>query len=187
MRVVGGRFRGREIIAPKGLDVRPTSDRAREALFNRLAHAGWGRDGANTIVDAHVLDAFAGSGALGIEALSRGAAHVTFLDRDRAAIAAIERNLRSVDAEEQATVIRGDALNPPLVSRSRDLILMDPPYDQDLAAPALDALRRQHWIAPGALIVVEAAAKDAFTPSDRFTQLDSRRYGAARLLFLRAD
>src|SRR5581483_1112266 len=109
LRIVGGRHRGRTIATPEGMGTRPTSNRAREALFNILAHASWREDGTSPLIDARVLDAFAGSGALGIEALSRGAAHATFLDTDPTAIRLIGENLRKIGEAANAKVIRGDA------------------------------------------------------------------------------
>jgi 16S rRNA (guanine966-N2)-methyltransferase len=187
MRVIGGRYRGRRLVAPRDRVVRPTGDRVREALFNRLDHAGWGRDGASLIVGARVADVFAGTGALGIEALSRGAAHVVFLDHDPAAIAAIRRNLGGLEGAAAATsLVIGDALAPPPAAAPCDVILMDPPYGSDLALPALHALKARGWIAGGAHIIVEGAAKDSFAAPPGFTTIDSRRYGSARLVFLRS-
>src|SRR5215218_10794545 len=106
LKIVGGKHRGRTIAAPEGQATRPTSSRARESLFNILAHANWRADGTSPLIDARVLDAFAGSGALGIEALSRGAAHATFLDNDATAIRLIGENLRKLGEIGNAKVIR---------------------------------------------------------------------------------
>ncbi|MCP4329046.1 MAG: 16S rRNA (guanine(966)-N(2))-methyltransferase RsmD [Alphaproteobacteria bacterium] len=186
MRVVAGRFRGRVLLAPKGRALRPTADRVREALFNRLAHAGWGDDNGGVVPGAHVLDAFAGTGALGIEALSRGAADIAFIDNDPAARAIVARNLKGMNAERQARIVNADVLEPPPAPVACGLILMDPPYGTDLAAAALIALRHRGWVAPGAIAALEVAAKQAFDPPAGFTVIDSRRYGAARLIFLTA-
>ena len=186
MRIVAGKHRGRLIEAPPGEAIRPTSDRARQALFNILAHRFLRSDGTPELVGARVLDGFAGTGALGLEALSRGAAHVTFMDKDPAAILAIGANLRRCAENKNADVLRCDAANPPPARQACAIALLDPPYRSALAAPALRGLQRQSWLAPQALISFEEAAKEPFTPPPGFTLLDERRYGAGRLIFLRA-
>jgi len=189
MRIVAGRHRGRSLVAPEGLAVRPTSDRAREALFDILAS---GRlSGSDSALDeAIVLDAFAGSGALGLEALSRGAVHAVFMENHAPALAALKRNITTLDEGERAELLRADVLRPrPPTGRARtsgcDLILLDPPYNQGLAAPALTALAAGGWLATGALCCVELMAREPFEPPDGFTTLESRKYGKARLEFLR--
>ena len=132
-----------------------------------------------------MLDAFAGTGALGLEALSQGAAHASFLERDRRAAALCRVNIENLDEAARSDLILGDALTPPPARSACDLILMDPPYGQKLAEPALVALARQGWIAEDALIVVEQDAKDAFETPAGFNALEERRYGRARLLFLK--
>jgi 16S rRNA (guanine966-N2)-methyltransferase len=132
-----------------------------------------------------VLDAFAGSGALGIEALSRGAAQASFLDESPAALAAIERNLSALAALDRATVRRADCLSPPRAAHACGLVFLDPPYGAGLAAPALAALAEAGWIAEGALCVVELSRDEAFAPPDGFAPLDDRRYGRARVVMLR--
>lgn len=181
MRIVGGRHRGRALEAPPGATVRPTSDRAREALFNILSH---GRLAA-PFRDAAVLDAFAGTGALGLEALSRGAAEAFFIESDRAALEALRRNVKTLGEELRAHVIAGDVTRPPPARRGAALAFLDPPYRSGLAAPALAALAEAGWLAPTALVTVEIAAKEEFTPPPGFEVIDERRYGAARLLILR--
>jgi 16S rRNA (guanine966-N2)-methyltransferase len=183
MRIVGGRHRGRALAAPEGRAVRPTSDRAREALFDILAH---GRFGDRPVYDqARVLDAFAGTGAFGLEALSRGALHASFIEKDRAALAALRANVVKLGETETTALLRGDALYPPRAAAPCTLAFIDPPYGEDLATPALDALAKAGWFAPQALIVVEVAAKQKLLEPAGFSLLDERRYGAARLVFLR--
>jgi len=185
MKIAGGRHRGRALAAP-ATGVRPTAARTREALFNILAHGGLTPDGSSAVVDAVVLDAFAGSGALGLEALSRGAAHVVFWDTDRAALAAILAALDTLGETARAEVALADATRPPPARRPCTLALLDPPYDSGLAAPALAALAGAGWLAPGALVAVESRAKDGpFAPPPGFEALDDRTYGAARLTLLR--
>jgi 16S rRNA (guanine966-N2)-methyltransferase len=184
MRVVGGRHRGRRLIAPPGDAVRPTSDRAREALFNILSHGEFAAAGL-PFADENVLDAFAGTGALGIEALSRGAARAAFIEIDRAALAALRRNLAALDEEDAADIIAGDATRPPRAPFACALAFLDPPYRSGLAAPALTALAQVGWLAPRALAVIEIAAKEEFAAPAGFIIMDERKYGAARVVFLR--
>jgi 16S rRNA (guanine966-N2)-methyltransferase len=185
MRVVGGRLKRRPIAAPEGRDVRPTSDRAREALFNILAHRP-----ERPLSDARVLDVFAGSGALGIEALSRGAAHCTFLDTLGAAQTAIRENIARLGLTGQATVLSRDAVKPGVAPDGAPLpaglVFLDPPYLSGAAMPALAALLDGGWIADGALVSVEVSSREAFVAPEGFEILDDRRYGAARLLLLQA-
>ncbi len=185
LKIVGGKHRGRAIETPQGEKTRPTSSRAREALFNILAHANWSGDGTSPLVDARVLDAFAGSGALGLEALSRGAAHATFLDSDATAIKLIGENLRKLGETAAAKVVRADVTRPPPSREACDLVFLDPPYRSDLAAPALAALAEAGWLKPGAIATVELAnSEDLITPQ-RFEAIDERRYGAAKIMILR--
>jgi 16S rRNA (guanine966-N2)-methyltransferase len=183
MRIIAGRHRGRKLEAPPGLAVRPTSDRAREALFDVLGH---GRFAAQPLwLDARVLDAFAGTGAFGLEALSRGAAHASFLEKDRAARQALLANVKALGEARNAAILPGDALQPPRPLAPCSLAFLDPPYAEDVAAPALMALAAADWLAPEALAVVELAARRPFAPPEGFTPIEERRYGAARLVFLR--
>ena len=185
MRIIAGRHRGRALAAPEGHAVRPTSDRAREALFDILAH---GRFADRPVFEeARVLDAFAGTGAFGLEALSRGAAQASFIEKDRAALAALRANIETLGEAKRAAVLPGDALNPPPAAAAASLVFLDPPYGQDLAAPALAALAARGWLAAGALTVVEVAARQKFDAPAGFTLLEERRYGAARLVFLRHE
>lgn len=185
LKIVGGKHRGRTLATPEGLATRPTASRARESLFNILAHANWRTDGTSPLIDARVLDAFAGSGALGIEALSRGAAHATFLDNDATAITMIGENLRKLGETGAAKVVRGDATNPPPSRDPCDLVFLDPPYAKSLAAPALVALAKAGWLKAGAIATVELSNTEAFLPPSGFETIDERRYGAARIVILR--
>ena len=185
LRIVGGRHRGRAIAAPEGQATRPTSSRARESLFNILAHAQLRPDGTSPLVGARVLDAFAGTGALGIEALSRGSAHATFLDSDPGAVKLIGENLRKLGETGNARVIRADATRPPPGREPCGLVFLDPPYRSALGAPALAALVEAGWVAPGALVTVELAHNEDLVPPDGYEAIDERRYGAARLVILR--
>ena len=185
LRIVGGKHRGRAIATPEGRATRPTSSRAREALFNILIHANWRQDGTSPLIEARVLDAFAGSGALGLEALSRGAEHVTFLDNDSGAIRLIGENLRKLGETGAAKVMRADATRPPPVREACDLVFLDPPYRSGLAAPALAALDEAGWIAADAVVTVELAHSEDVAPPTGFEVIDERRYGAAKVVILR--
>ncbi len=185
IKVGAGKHRGRTLATPEGLDTRPTASRARESLFNILAHANWRPDGTSPLIDARVLDAFAGSGALGIEALSRGAAHATFLDSDANAIKAIGENLRKLGETATAKVIRGDVTRPPPSKEACDLVFLDPPYRSGLVAPALTALAEAGWMKVGTVATVELANNEELIPPAGFESLDERRYGAAKIVILR--
>jgi len=180
MRIIAGTWRGRSLTAPGGASTRPTADRVRQALFDMLLHAPWaGRDG---VVGVRVLDAFAGTGAFGLEALSRGAAHATFVEQDRIALAALRANIQACRAEPTCTVVTGDTLRPP-AGVPCTLVFMDPPYGKNLVPRALNALRAANWIANDALLVVETGRDE--TLPDLGTFLAERTHGAARLTFWR--
>ena len=181
MRIVGGSLRGRRLLAPDGADIRPTADRAREALFNILQHSALLPTG---LVGASVLDLFAGTGAIACEALSRGADHATLVELDRAALACAKHNLEALGLGARATVLPVDATRLPKAAQPVRFAYLDPPYRSGLAAPALASLAAGGWLAPGALAVVELAAREDFTPPAGFALRDERRYGAARLVFL---
>lgn len=185
MRIVAGSHRGRRLKAPAGNAVRPTRDRIREALFNLLAHNRW--HGAALPRDAAVVDGFAGTGALGFEALSRGAAHVSFLENDPAALDLLRHNAALFsDSAERIAILNCDATRPGRARQACHLALLDPPYGSGLAKAALEALARGGWLKPGALAVVELAAKEPVVdPPPGFEALDERRYGVTRLVILR--
>ena len=185
MRIVGGRHKGRRLEAPAGRDVRPTIDRVREALFNVLVHSDWGPDGADPVTDAVVLDAFCGTGALGLEALSRGAAEAWFMDRSPQSLAVAQRNIATLGEEAHAHTLRCDVLHPPAPGcTTAGLVFLDPPYGGDIAGPALMALAYRGWLARGCVCVVELDRRDAFAPPAGFEPLDRRDYGDSRLVFL---
>lgn len=175
MRIIAGRSKGRRLVAPPGLETRPTSDRARQALFDMLVHAPWA-EGA--VVGALVLDAFAGTGALGLESLSRGAAFVTFIENGRPALAALRANIAACGAEETTHILAADARRPP-PGRSCDLVFLDPPYGQGLVPVAVAALAVAGWITPKSLILAEVGAYEpAPTPAELLAE---RRLGAAKV------
>jgi 16S rRNA (guanine966-N2)-methyltransferase len=180
MRIVAGAWRGRTLAVPAGQTTRPTADRVRQALFDMLMHAPWG--GRALLEGAHVLDGFAGTGALGLEALSRGAARATFIEQDRKALLSLRANIAACRAQERCTVVDGDTLRPPS-GIPCGLIFLDPPYGQDLVPRALAALRASGRIAQDAVIVAETGRDE--TRPGREHALAERTHGAARLTIWR--
>lgn len=186
MRIVAGKHRGRPLAVAQGRDIRPTADRVREAMFNTLCHGNARIGEGDWVREAVVLDGFAGTGALGLEAVSRGAAHVTLMELKQAALRQCRENVESLGEQARVTVLGGDCLAPVRAASPCDLVFLDPPYRSGVAGIALVALAGAGWIAPGALCVVELAAREAFTPPEGAVLLDERRYGAAKVVFLRA-
>ena len=184
MRIVAGRHRGLALEAPTDARIRPTADRVRQALFDVLEHR-FGVGAASPLRDARVLDLFCGSGALGLEALSRGAARCIFVDNDATALALAERNVRRARAIDAARFVLRDATRPGTAPEAATLAFLDPPYGAGLAAPALAALRDQGWLADGALVCVETGARDRFEPPPGYDLLDTRRHGRAEIAILR--
>jgi 16S rRNA (guanine966-N2)-methyltransferase len=183
MRIVAGRHRGRAIAAPEGADIRPTADRARQAVFDVLAHHP--ETAGRLLADAEVLDAFAGTGAMGLEALSRGAARATFLDNATRAVACIRANAKALGETGRVTALIADATRPPQAPKPATLAFLDPPYGSGLAEAALEALAQKGWFARGAVIVVEQEAREELHPPEGFAVFDKRRHGRARFVFLR--
>ena len=183
MRVVGGRLRSRPIAGPKADGLRPTADRLREALFNILAH-GYG----DPVTDARVLDLFAGTGALGIEAISRGAAYALFVDDGVEARALLRNNTEALGLGGVTRIFRRDAtkLGPVYPLEPFTLVFLDPPYRKGLAEKALAAAREGGWLKPAALVVVEEAVDAAFKAPEGYEELERRQYDDTELVFLRA-
>ncbi|MCL4079552.1 16S rRNA (guanine(966)-N(2))-methyltransferase RsmD [Coriobacteriia bacterium Es71-Z0120] len=184
MRVVGGQLRGRRIAAPRGRDTRPTSDRVREALFSILEARYGGVDGAV------VLDLFAGTGALGIEALSRGAAHATFVDSDERAVALIRQNLASLGLSDRTTVLRADALRSlpaRLAARPFSLLLADPPYriEPREVVQAVLALGARGRLVTGAVVAYELSTANEVEWPRGFDETVEKAYGSTRLSIAR--
>jgi 16S rRNA (guanine966-N2)-methyltransferase len=182
MRIVGGRLRGRVLAAPKSQAIRPTADRLREALFNILVHAY-----GDPVSGARVLDLFAGTGALGLEALSRGAAFALFVDDGAEARALLRENVAALGLGGVSRIFRRNAATlgaaHPLAPFS--LAFLDPPYARALAEAALASARAGGWLIPGALAVVEEAASAAFSAPEGFEELERRRYDDTMLILLR--
>jgi 16S rRNA (guanine966-N2)-methyltransferase len=178
MRIIAGQFRGRKLLSPSGAAIRPTSDRAREALFGILEH------GEPRLRGGHFLDLFCGTAAVGIEAWSRGAAEVLLVENDLEALELARANLARIDAPPHVRLIAADAARLGTAPQRFDLVFLDPPYRSDLALPALTGLQAG-WLAPDARIVVELAASEPLELPAGFGVEQERHYGAARLVFLR--
>jgi 16S rRNA (guanine966-N2)-methyltransferase len=184
MRIVGGRLRGRALAAPKTPAIRPTADRLREALFNILVHAY-----EDPVTDARVLDLFAGTGALGLEALSRGASFALLVDDGADARALMRDNVATLGLGGTARIFRRDAtaLGEVHPLEPFGLAFLDPPYGKGLAQRALASVQAGKWLLPDALIVVEEAADAGFAPPGGFEALERRRYDDTEFIFLRGS
>ena len=185
MRVVAGRFRGRALEAPADMKIRPTSDRVRESVFNILAH---GIEGFS-LVGARVIDLFAGTGALGIEAVSRGAAYCLFVEEAPEARALIRTNVENMGLMGETRIFRRDAtdLGPAGNMEPYDLAFLDPPYAKGLGEKALEGLAQGKWLKPGAVCFLEERAGTTLTFPSGYTVLDARIYGDTEITFLRFD
>jgi 16S rRNA (guanine966-N2)-methyltransferase len=184
MRIVGGSFRGRSIIAPKGMDTRPTTDQVRESLFNILSH-----DDETELEGARIVDLFAGSGSLGLEAISRGAAYCLFVEEAAAARAAIRENIDALGLFGQTRLHRRSATAlgkmPASAGGPFTLAFLDAPYDKGFTEPALTGLHQGGWFSPNALCIVEQHKRETPALPDSFTEQDRRVYGDTQIGFLR--
>lgn len=187
MRIVAGRLKGRAIVAPEGQGTRPTSDRARQAVFNVLEHAAW----AEPLAGARVMDLYAGSGALGFEAMSRGAAFCLFVETADEARGAIRENADAFGLMGATRVHRRDATDlgtrPGSAGEAFTLAFLDPPYGKGLGEQTLARLIEGNWLARGAIVVFERGATEPEIETPGYDRLDQRDYGAARVLFLRRE
>ncbi|MFZ1413982.1 MAG: RsmD family RNA methyltransferase [Defluviicoccus sp.] len=186
MRIIAGKHRGRRIVPAGLVSLRPTLERVRQSVFDILAHGvAWAGFG-----EATVLDVFAGSGAYGLEALSRGAPHACFIDHDAEALKAIQRTAAAIGEARTITLLKLDAARLPAPPRAAAtpaaLAFLDPPYGAGLAVPALAGLARG-WLAPDALAVVEVEARERFAAPPPFSIVDERVHGPARIIFCRLD
>lgn len=179
MRIIAGKWRGRKLVAPEGMQTRPTADRTRETLFSMLASR------FGSFEDIRVADLYAGSGALGLEALSRGAGHATFVETNREALKAIEANIAALGAASRAT-IRGMSADKLPKNQSFDLVLADPPYEGGSGTKVATTVARSGWLPPGGWMAIETQRGDAVTPPEGW-ELDAERdVGRARLTLLRS-
>ena len=187
MRIVGGQLKGRTLMSPKGRGLRPTADQVRESIFNILTH---GIDGC-TLKDTAVIDVFCGTGALGLEAISRGAKHCLFIDLDAVALGYVRKNAGSMGLDSEVIMLKLDAQRfpkfPKVFKYPVAVAFLDPPYNKGLAGIALLSLKEKGWLKPGAFCIVEIAAQEIFNIPKDFRLLSERNYGAARVAFLRFD
>lgn len=183
MRIVGGQFRGRALKSPSSQAIRPTSDKLRESIFNILVHAY-----GDPVSDARVLDLFAGTGALGCEAMSRGAKFALFVDEGAEARGLIRENVEKLLLTGTTKIFRRDAakLGEIGVMEPFDLVFCDPPYGKGFAEQSLISARAGKWLAPLALLAVEESVKSAFKTPDGFEELERRKYGDSEIIFLRS-
>ena len=185
MRIVAGSLKGRTIVAPEGQGTRPTSDRARQAMFNVLEHAAW----AEPLDGMRIMDLYAGSGALGFEAVSRGAAFALFVETDDEARGAIRENADAYGVMGRTRVHRRSATDlgprPGSDGEAFDMAFLDPPYRKGLGEQTLLRLLEGNWLKPGAIVVFERGSDEPEIDTPGYERLDARDYGAARVLFLR--
>jgi 16S rRNA (guanine966-N2)-methyltransferase len=177
LRIIAGQWRGKSLVAPPGQVTRPTNIRARQAVFDILLHAEWA--GGSFMQSARVLDVFAGTGAYGLESLSRGAIFATFIENNHGALATLRTNISNCKAEKVSYLIAADALNPPQGS-AHNLIFLDPPYAKNLVPLALGTLSKMNYFSPNALFIAELGPDDDFMPPN---PLALRQHGKARILF----
>ena len=184
MRIIGGRFRGRALKSPASDAIRPTSDRLRETIFNVLAHAY-----GDPVAGARVLDLFAGTGALGLEALSRGAAFALFVDESAEARGVIRANVEALGVGGATRLFRRDATRMGRAAPNEpfSLVFCDPPYGKGLGPRALQSCAEGGWLEPGALVVVEEAQGAEVALPEGFTEIERRAYGETEVVFGRYD
>lgn len=186
MRVISGKYKGRNIetLKDKSTSLRPTTGKTREALFNILSHGQFAIGGKKLLDGARVLDLFCGSGALAIEALSRGAAYAVFIDIENKHLDIARRNIKNIGEEQNAAFIRANSSTPPPAHVPCNLIFIDPPYNQGLAQATLENLVKGNWLAPKAIVVVETAKKEDIHCPAGFEEMTDRNYGNSRIRIL---
>lgn len=182
LRIIGGAWRGRKVAVPETAELRPTNERAREAIFNRLMHAE-GLLGVR-LKGAACADLFAGTGALGLEALSRGAASVVFVERDGAACRALKQAVQSFEADDRSEILQSDATALPSIHRPFEIIFMDPPYQKNLIPSTLTDLSAKLWVKQGTLVVAETETEQSPELAAGYTLIDQRRYGRANIAYI---
>lgn len=181
MQIIAGALRGRKLLPLEGDDIRPTSSRAREAIFNMLMHRE-APDGGSYIIDRRIADFCCGSGAMGLEAISRGAAHAIFVDNTRASLDVAQNNAQKFDVLNQCQFISSDVLRLPPAKSPCQVIFCDPPYDLIIYKKALAKIVEGDWLEAGGLVIMEQSKKTDITPADGFTMIADREYGKARVV-----
>lgn len=181
MYVIAGKHKGRRIESPEGRDIRPTASRTREAIFNILAHGRYGEKG---LLKGRVADVFCGSGAMGLEALSRGAASITFVDKSSEALKAAEHNLKYFGESANARLIRADSSQLPAAPQPHEILFVDPPYNTGLGIKSLLTALSGGWLAPGGVAVLEQSWKEGVVIPEGYVLESERKYGNTRVLLL---
>ena len=186
-RIISGIYKGRKIALPKGLMIRPTSERLREAMFNIIFHNQWFQANKYSLKGLNVLDAFAGSGALGLEALSRGANEVVFLETDKIVKNILISNIKSINENARVSVFSRDATNPGLPPKNKtfSLLFIDPPYYSGLAIKSINAILSSGWLSNNSIVAVEIDSKEEWKIPNQFELLIDRNYGRSRLIFIK--
>ncbi len=179
MRIIAGIYRGRKLETPSDKDIRPTTDKMRERIFSMLQHARY-----PDLYGAKVMDVFAGTGALGLEALSRGASHVTFVEKSPKSIALLNKNIAAMKVENDVSLIKSRATNLKAAPAPCDIIFMDPPYGRSLLAPSIACLLDGNWLAGGGVIIAELKKDEDFEIPEGLTLMDDRKQGIQRVVFL---
>ena len=182
LRIIAGKHRGRRVESPEGREVRPTASRTREAIFNILMHRNFGQD--SPPIRGRVADIFCGSGAMGLEALSRGAQHVTFVDKSRTALEAVEYNIERFHEQENTHILRADSSNLPAIGQAFDALILDPPYNTGLGLSTLDTALKGGWLHENSIVILEQAWKEEVVVPEGYHLLEDRRYGNTRILLL---
>lgn len=178
MRIIGGKYSGKKLISPTTGDTRPTSDKARQAIYNVLSHSDF-----PPIYDAVVLDIFAGSGAMGLEALSRGAKHAYFIDNHSAAIKVISQNVVAIGEQEKSTILKRDATQLFTAIEKVDYVFCDPPYEKGFMVPALNSLKEKGWLKDKAICVIEMHKSEQSKIPEFLHIIKEKTYGLAKILF----
>ena len=184
LKIIAGKHRGRNIETLPGKEIRPTTGFTREAVFNILMHGQFGGENS-PLIDKRVVDLFCGTGALGFEALSRGAAHVSFIDQNPKALDLAKKTATSIGEIKNTAFIRSDSTHVPKAHIACSLAFVDPPYEKGMAEKGLDSLVQGQWLEDGAIVVVEQAKKETLKPPVSMTLLDERIYGITRISILK--
>jgi len=187
LNIIAGKHRGRKIETKRNATIRPTGSRTRGAVFNILMHGDFGINGNSPLIDKSIIDVFCGTGALGLEALSRGAAHVTFVDESSESITLARANATSMKEEGNAHFLRSDSTSLPAARKTCSLAFLDPPYNSGLAVKSLISLDKQGWLENGAIAVVELSHKEVLAPPAHYTIFDERKYGNTKIVFLKYE
>lgn len=184
MRIIAGTHRGKALARPPGNITRPMMDKVRESVFNILTHQNWKASDSNSLNDAIILDAFAGSGAIGLEAVSRGAKFAYFFDKSPKALAIVRENVWNLQEQQRCKLLKADATKPPRTTHAMDLVFLDPPFGKNLVLICLPPLLREGWIDENTLIVAEVATNEGLIIPETFNVVFEKTYGTARVLFL---